>query len=130
MNIINNAQTAGNAPAAAANRQSTVDSGDAAVRTQPDNTVRDTQNEPRQAANNRAANRPSTMRRDEYVPARKVSVPGAVYTVSDISRGTMAGLESQMQIGHVTSSGKTISRKLLEIELPLGRKSLKIYGVK
>ncbi|MCD6308703.1 MAG: hypothetical protein J7M24_06885 [Candidatus Latescibacteria bacterium] len=130
MNIISNAQTGGNAPAAAANRQSTADSGEAAVRTQPDNTVRDMQNEPRQAANNGAANRPSAMQRDEYVPARKVSVSGAVYTVSDISKGTVAGLDPQMQVGRVTSSGQRISRKLLEIELPLGRKSLKIYGVK
>ncbi len=127
---IRNAQGQATAQAAAQAQAAPANGASAKARIQRANTERASRQrtEPRQQTRNTANG--GGAQRDEYVPSANHSIGGAVYTISNVRRGALAKLETNMQVGSVTPSGKTISRKLLEIELPLGKKSLKIYGVK
>jgi len=65
---------------------------------------------------------------DEYVAEPPKAVGGALYAINNISRGVISDLNAQLKVGKRTSSGETIDRKIAEIVLPTGRKSLTIYS--
>ncbi len=69
----------------------------------------------------------SQARQDEYVADAPQAVSTALYSVSNRNGGYISELNSQLKVGKRTSSGETIDRKVVEMDLPTGRKSLTIY---
>ena len=65
--------------------------------------------------------------RDEYVPQTMRTVHNALYEIVDI-RSNGGALSSRIREGMITPSGEKISRKVVEIKLPTGRKSLRIFS--
>lgn len=74
-----------------------------------------------------AMQKQSALQKDEYVPAAENRVNNAVYDVKNVSRGVISQLNQQLKVGQVTASGERIEKKVVEILLPTGRKSLTIY---
>lgn len=72
-------------------------------------------------------NKPA-LQRDEYVTTQQNGINNALYDVKNVSRGVISQLNQQLRVGQVTASGERIEKKVVEILLPTGRKSLTIYS--
>jgi len=97
--------------------------------------VRDNEGDARNAgAAAGAAGTAQTVRRsggrkrgDAYIPSTPKTVSNALYDVSDVRGNGVSRLGVRIREGMITPSGEKISRKVVEILLPTGRKSLTIY---
>jgi len=76
----------------------------------------------------RAVKRPQGRGRgDAYIPSAPKTVSNALYDVADVRGNGISRLGARIREGMITPSGEKISRKVVEILLPTGRKSLTIY---
>ncbi len=123
MNIIDIGNPAETVQAAPANER--IDVGNTS-RAGGENPVRQAQPIERRDEYIRPASNTVRERRDEYVPQTTRTVRNALYDIVNI-RSNGSVLSSQIREGTITPSGEKISRKLVEMKLPTGRKSLRIY---
>ena len=91
-----------------------------------ENPVRQAQPAERRDEYIRPASNTVRERRDEYVPQTMRTVRNALYDIVNI-RNNGSVLSSRIQEGMITASGEKISRKLVEMKLPIGIKSLRIF---
>ena len=125
MNIIDIGNPAETVQAAPANER--IDVGNTS-RAGGENPVRQAQPIERRDEYIRPASNTVRERRDEYVPQTTRTVHNALYDIVDIRSNGSGLLSSRIREGTITPSGEKISRKLVEIKLPTGRKSLRIYS--
>ncbi len=92
-----------------------------------ENPVRQAQPVERRDEYIRPANNTVRERRDEYVQQTMRAVRNALYDIVDI-RKNGGVLSSQIREGTITQSGEKITRKLVEMKLPIGIKSLRIFS--
>lgn len=124
MNIIDIGNPAETVQAAPANERTNVGNTN---RAGGENPVRQTQPVEQSDEYIRPASNTVREQRDEYVSQTIRTVRNALYDVVDI-RSNGGVLISQIREGTITPSGEKISRKLVEMKLPTGRKSLRIYS--
>ena len=70
---------------------------------------------------------PMDGQRDEYVQTLANTIKGTMYDVNDVRDDKVSNIRSQILEGRYNPSGEKIAEKIVDILLPMGRKTLSVY---